>query len=545
MKKKEIFRCVVFCLTLLLLIAPDVCLGEEGMEILNYYFGVDTGPRQQWYPHVEYNPIENEFMGVWRTDGVLRIDCDPDDQYECINSFAEINGRRISSEGELLGDLFQWSPAELGFKMIPRISHNEFTNEYLLGFSNGSSYADTEIYVGMVNSTGDVVSMPESLYEGGEGAGHIDIVFNPDKREYLLLYNDRHIFNDYQNNVGFILNENGTPIKGPFEVGNQAGDQYAPHCVYNPIDKTYLLAWEDFRNVDDWTQPCDIFGALLDGDGGMIKEIAIKDDHGMPDEGDQRVPTIAHNPDRNDFLVIWKVGVKPSQPDAGTLVGRIINADGTLAGSDFVVVDKPRVQHWPTLTYLEDRKKYFMTWTDSRNDGLPPETSWGASGDMDIYGLWLDEDGNPVGDEIIIADSENWQTGAEVAYNPVMKRFLITWYDKNPVGDYEIPPDMPILFGPSPSDVKGTIYGAPSFLSGQVTDRAGNSVEDARVLVIGPSLPVLEKTNEYGWFNIVEDTHPAGTYLVVTFKLGCLPAMQIVNYTGDPLQETIEMIKLW
>jgi hypothetical protein len=277
----------------------------------------------------------------------------------------------------------------------------------------------------------------------------------------------------------------------------------------------------------------------------MIKEIAIKDDHDMPGSGDQRVPTIAHNPDRNEFLVVWKVGVKDSQPDAGTLVGRIINADGTLAGSDFVVVDKPRVQHWPTLTYVEDRGKYFMTWTDSRNDGLPPETSWGASGDMDIYGLWLDESGNPVGDEIIIADSENWQTGAEVAYNPVMKRFLITWYDKNPVGDYEIPPDMPILFGPSPSDVKGTIYGAPSFLSGQVTDRAGNSVEDARVLVIGPSLPVLEKTNEYGWFNIVEDTHPAGTYLVVTFKLGCLPAMQIVNYTGDPLQETIEMTKLW
>jgi hypothetical protein len=429
--------------------------------------------------------------------------------------------------------------------MIPRIAHNVFTNEYLLGFSNGASYSETEIYIGRVDSAGDVVSVPESLYEGGEGAGHIDIVFNPDKREYLVLYNDRHIFNDYQNNVGFILNENGTPIKGPFEVGNQAGDQYAPQCVYNPTDGTYLLAWEDFRNVADWTQPCDIFGALLNGDGDMIKEIAIKDDHDMPGSGDQRVPTIAHNPDRNEFLVVWKVGVKASQPDAGTLVGRIINADGTLAGSDFVVVDKPRVQHWPTLTYVEDRQKYFMTWTDCRDDGLDPETSWGASGDMDIYGLWLDESGTPVGDDIIIADSEKWQMGSEVAYNPVMKRFLITWYDKNPVDDYEIPPDMPILFGPSPSDVKGTIYGAPSFVSGRVIDRAGNPVEGARVLVIGPSLPVLEKTNVGGWFNIEENSHPAGTYLVVTFKLGCLPAMQIVNYTGDHLQETIEMNKLW
>jgi hypothetical protein len=541
MKNIHIFGCGVVCLTLLLIAIPDLSRGQEGMEVLNYYFGIDTTPRQQWYPHVVHNPIDNEFMGVWRTDGVLRIDCEPGDNHECINSFAGITGRRISPDGELLGALRQFHPPELGFKMIPRLAHNTFTNEYLVGFSSGASYSETEIYLGRVNNIGDILSAPHSLYAGEESAGHVEIIFNPEKREYLVLYNDRGIFNDYQNNIGFILNEEGKPIKGPFEVGNQVGDQYAPNGVYNPNDNTYLLAWEDFRNVADWTQPCDIYGVLLDDAGKMITEIAIQDDYGTEDAGDQRVPSVAHNYHRNEFLVVWKVDEKPSQPDAGALVGRVINADGIPAGPAFSVVDPPRVQHWPTLTYVGEERKYFMTWTDSRNDGLPPEKSWGASDDMDIYARWLDASGAPVGDEIIIADSEKWQTASEVAYNPVMKRFLISWYDKNPVDDYEIPPDMLLLFGPSPSDVKGTIYGAPSFLSGRVIeDGTGNPVEEAWIIVIGLGFFTMKKTNIGGWWNIPKVSQRNGTYFIIPLKRGYRTSIESVIYGGEPLQVIIK-----
>jgi len=544
-KKRKIYWYIAFCFTLLFFMVPDVGAGWEEMEVLKDNFDIDTTPRQQWYPHVVYNPIENEFMGVWRTDGVLRIDCDPDDQYECINNFAEINGRRISPEGELLGDLLQWSPAELGFKMIPRIDHNVFTNEYIVGFSNGTTYTDTEIYIGRVNSAGDVVSMPESLYEGGEGAGHINIVFNPDKREYLVLYNDRHIFNDYQNNVGFILNENGDPVHGPFEVGNQLGDMYAPSAAYNPTNNTYLVVWEDFRHVDDWMyDPCDAYGALLDANGNMIAEIPVMDDYfdnnGMPGGADQRVPVPVYNPDKNEFLVAWRDD-RPTLDNYG-IMGRFIDPDGTPKGPEFVLLDGPGMQGTIEMHYLEEEKKYFATWTDTRN-AIDPGMYYFISDNADIYARWFDDTGSPIGDEIPICLSPDVQQQSEMAYNPVMKRFLITWYDKNPVDDYEIPPDMPIMFGPSPSDVKGTIYGAPSFLSGRVIDRAGNPVEDAWALVIGPSLPALKKTNIGGWFNIGKKSQAEGTYLVVAFKLGYPIGIQLVNYTGDPLKATMEMNK--
>jgi hypothetical protein len=108
---------------------------------------------------------------------------------------------------------------------------------------------------------------------------------------------------------------------------------------------------------------------------------------------------------------------------------------------------------------VEEEKKYFMTWTDSRDDVNPPGSPWAATDDMDIYARWLDESGNPVGDEITIVDSENWQRCSEVAYDPIMKRFLITWVDWNALDDYDVPPSTG--WSASPSDVRGTLYGVP------------------------------------------------------------------------------------
>ena len=105
-----------------------------------------------------------------------------------------------------------------------------------------------------------------------------------------MVYSDRNIFNDeYLNLIGFILDENGNTIHGPFPVGNQVGDFYAPDGAYNPANDTYLIVWEDFRNVPDWLYPCDIYGALIDAeDGTMIKEIAVIDDSALGEPESRR-----------------------------------------------------------------------------------------------------------------------------------------------------------------------------------------------------------------------------------------------------------------
>jgi len=465
MKKREIFWYGALCVTLLLLMDTDVSgVGWEDMEVLKYDFEIATSPpRNQWYPEVEYNSIDNEFMVLWRSDGPIREDCDPGDEYECTGNFHSIDGQRVSTDGELLGDPIQLISPNEGYKNGARFAHNMFTNEYMTAnpVSPTSNSLESEILIARINNVGDIQYGPTALYPSGGGESPLPIVvFNPVRREYLVVYSDRNIYNAHLNLIGFILNEGGNPIHGPFPVGNQLGDYYAPRGAYNPNDDNYLVVWEDFRNVADWLEPCDIYGVLLDNEGNMIVEIPVMDDAGMPGEKDQRVPVPVYNPDKNEFLVVAKTAQFGLISKTGTIFGRFINADdGTLPGPAFTIVDEPRIQHWPNIEYIEEEKKYFIVWNDCRNDGLPLEDPWYLSPAIDVYARWLDDTGSPIGDEILIAEREgegdNWKQVPTIAYSPVKKRFLITWYDRHAAGG-----DTP--FAGAPSDVRATLYGVPN-----------------------------------------------------------------------------------
>ena len=464
MKKKIIFKYAVFCFTLLLFMVPEVSANWEDYEVLKQNFEIEsTPPRNQWFPWVEYNSTDDEFMVLWRSSGPLRDDCDPGDEYECTADFHSIDGRRVSTDGVPLGGSIQIAPPDEGYKNGPRFAYNMFTNEYMVvgPVADTPISFDVELMIARINNVGGIQYGLTPIYPGGGSEAMLPIVvFNPTRREYLVVYSDRNIFNAYLNTVGFILDENGTPIHGPFPVGNQLGDYYAPRAACNPTNNTYLVVWEDFRHVTDWlTEPCDVYGALLDAEGNMIVEIPVAVDPGMPGEGNQRVPLPIYNPDKNEFLVVYKdedplIGIVVE----GWISGRIINADGTPKGPNFLIEDHPRIQHWPDVEYVEEEKKYFMVWNDFRNDGQPYATPFYLSPRMDVYARWLDDTGSPIGDEIIIAEAEegteNWKFAPVIAYSPIKKCFLITWYDRLAIG-----PNTP--FSDAPADIRGTLYGIP------------------------------------------------------------------------------------
>jgi hypothetical protein len=155
-------------------------------------------------------------------------------------------------------------------------------------------------------------------------------------------------------------------------------------------------------------------------------------------------------------LVVWEADEMPSVDDSA-IFARYVNADGTL-GPIIDIVDEPRQQHWPDVVYVQEEQKFFVTWNDLRNDGMPPGTGWYLSPAIDVYASWLDDTGNPIGNEILIAEREGtgeiWKQVPRMAYSPVDKRFLIAWYDRHGAssGTY---------FGGAPSDIRATLYGVP------------------------------------------------------------------------------------
>jgi hypothetical protein len=436
----------------------------------------------------------------------MRDDCDEGDDYECINNFQGVFAQRVAPDGELLGGLIEWVAPTTGRGSGTVVDLNPYTNEYMCVYSYGDDPSERRPLTIRTDKDGNILDGPNPVYTGGAGESLLaEIVFNPVQRNYFVTYNDDEVFSEDKNNIGFILDENGIPTTEPFPVGNQVGVFYAQDVVYNPDADRYLVAWEDFRHATGfWAAgPNDIYGALIDGSGGMISEVPVMDDNDLPDFRTAWTPAVAYNPDKKEFFAAWTYDA-PEVYDEGCILGRTISPDGVL-GEPILLVDTPKSQATPEIIYVKEKKMYFMVYGDTieytPNPGDPPYIL-----EYDMYATWLDDTGHPIGDLITLHKEAGKQSVPEVVYSPLMDSFLIAWRDENAPDDYPGIPDPTSSFSlyfDEPSDIMGIIYGTPSFLSARVVVAGTeNPIEGARVLIFGPSLPVLKKTNAGGWFNI-------------------------------------------
>jgi len=98
------------------------------MEVLKDDFTISSTSRHEQIPAIEYNPLNNDFILLWHTSGPTS-DCAGPDLWS-------IDGQRVSSEGELLGDPINISPTEEDSPNIyAKLAHNIFTNQYLVAFT--------------------------------------------------------------------------------------------------------------------------------------------------------------------------------------------------------------------------------------------------------------------------------------------------------------------------------------------------------------------------------------------------------------------------
>jgi len=429
---------------------------------------------------------------------------------------------------------------------MPKSAYNNFRNEYGVVFNRGPGpgFEELQPLFARLGNDGSILAGP-SLLVVRDNNSHPSILFNPVEREYLYLSNDQHTYSDTVDVSAVTIDEDGNVTWGPVLVGSTQGDQYNPQGAWNSTDNTYLLSWEDFRDVATVMQNSEQYGALIDAASkAMIDDLPILVDFGTPDEGDQKNEDVAYNPDSNEFLVSFGVDSQSSLEYWGGLVGRIMNADGTPKGDPFVMADEAKPQNSPSAIYVESEQKYFVAWVDYRNDTvLEPGMTFYLANDMDIYARWFEPDGQPAGPEIPIWVGEGVQGNPEVAYDPVTKSFLIVFMDQNAPDDFDPPPPAPMQWMPdSKTNCMGVIYGVPSFLTVRVIEEGtGNPVEGALALVIGPSLPAFRETNVEGWFNIEKGFQFNGFYLVMVFKAGYKMELEFVRCSGDPQQVTVEM----
>lgn len=521
---------LIFCSLCFFILSPMNSFSEMGDLTVDIEIAATS--LHEWMPSVTYNPIDNEFLVLWHTTGVRE---------EGGERMYSMHAQRISPDGQLLAEepfsiVESFGPER---RILPNAAHNPSTNGYMVAFAMGQELTEWDPFITIIESDGSPVHGPVPLSEELTKANHVNIVFNSKKKEYLIVYNDNR--NGDADIFGVIVNEGGAIIKEDFAISNAEGNQINPYSCYNPLDDTYLVNWEDFRHVNDWQQLSNIYGALLDAEGNFIAEdIPMCEDNGLPDEGDQRHNNIAFNPDKNEFLVSW-TDMRPSLNNVG-VVGRIINADGTLAGEHLILTDAAEAQIFPHIVYVRPKGRYFALWEDNRNDA--PDTYWRDAANLDIYAGWLNSSGDPVGSHLPLWTGTGVQRYSRLAYSPLMDRFLVVWRDE--VEEEVLEEGSSGHIVESGGNIMGKVYGVPSCMTGRAIEQeTGNPLQDALLTVIGPSFFSLVKTNSGGWFNIAENGQAPGTYLIMVFKLGYHINAEFVTYEDEPIQTTIEMTRWW
>jgi diaminopimelate epimerase len=210
-----------------------------------------------------------------------------------------------------------------------------------------------------------------------------------------------------------IFNADGSAAGNDFVVNSTTtNDQFFPTATAL-ADGRFVLTWESNNGTD-----FDIRGRVFNADGSAAGDDFLVND---TTASDQYAPTVTTLADGR-FVVTWD----SSNGTDFDIRARIFNADGSVAGNDFLVNDTTvNSQLSPTITALADGR-FVVTWHSDNGT------------DYDIRGRVFNADGSAAGDDFMVNSTvvKNQEYPAITALAD--GRFVVTWFSNDNGTDYDI-----------------------------------------------------------------------------------------------------------
>ena len=422
-------------------------------------------------PAIIYNPDNNEYLVVWEAD---------DNTGYLIDGEFEIFGQRLSGStgGEIGTNDFRISDmgadGNANFDAVnPAVVHNTINDEYLVAWAgeDGSFSGEYEIYCQRLSGgDGSPVGINDFCISDMGPAGDIDfdartpaIAYSSTENEYLVVWQGEddtdglvegefEIFGqrlDAATGAQIGVNDFRLSDMGP--DGDDIYDAANPGITYSEVTNEYLIVWQADDNTDG-LQPdeIEIFAQRISASTGQ--EVGINDfrisDMGPDGETfyDARSPSVAYDPDNNEYLVVWE-----GDDDQNNLVngeeeifGQRINASSgiEIGINDFRLSDmgSDGSTHFdatrPAVVFGTVGIGYLVTWQGDQDTlGL-------ADDEFEIYGQRV-EAGS--GDEIGINDFRISDMGVDgdidfdagnpaVAFNSINDEYLVVWEGDDNIG---------------------------------------------------------------------------------------------------------------
>lgn len=191
--------------------------------------------------------------------------------------------------------------------------------------------------------------------------------YNSTDNQFLMVYEYHHPSNDYDLR-GQLLDGEGNAIGSYFDVATATGWQKNPAVAYNPVNNEYLVTYSDSRagGLDD-----DLYGQRVAADVTLVGTTAaegflIADTPGMQIQKND----VAFATSNNRFLVVWE-DYEQSPCCWGRIRARQISASGTVFPTIITLAsDGSSEIYEPSVAYNADADKFAVVYADGRGGGL-------------------------------------------------------------------------------------------------------------------------------------------------------------------------------
>ena len=219
--------------------------------------------------------------------------------------------------------------------------------------------------------------------------------FNPSSNNYLLVY--PKLTDIY----GQLVDSNGSPVGAEIPISTATNNQQNPSVAFNSSTNQYIVVWQDNRSGTEH----DVYGQLVNANGtlsGSNFPVSTA-------TNGQFNPSVAYNSSTNQYLVVWDDRRSGTEND---IYGQIVNAIGTLSGSNFPVSTAANNQDYPSVVYNSGTNQYLVVWTDTRSGYA-------------IYGQYLTSIGVLTGGDFFIVTSADI---ARAVANTNIGNYLVAYY---------------------------------------------------------------------------------------------------------------------
>jgi Ca2+-binding RTX toxin-like protein len=278
---------------------------------------------------------------------------------------------------------------------------------------------------------------------------------------------------DYPNEIrARILSPDGSVSSPDFVVNTSTGDQNGAAVTTLP-DGDALVTWSP---TDLTTGESDVHARIVHADGSSGPEFIVNSPTTNADIGGATA-TLANG----TILATWATE-HPDEGNPADVVGRLLNADGSAASSEFLINSTlPGLQYAPSVAALPDGDA-FVAWVSSNEQ---------SNGDYVIYGRTLKADGSASSPDFQINTTTNLYQLGPTATALTEGSVLVTWSSGNEIHGR-------VYDAAGSAEGSDFVIGSPDASGGQSANSSVTALSDDRAFVVWDTYDIATGYNIYG-----------------------------------------------